>query len=125
MGFDKPALILHGKKRRTVALSGLYRLHSHRSAGARSAPSSHVLQRAVVGVTFPSLICPYITLSSCQTQGGEEVCVQEVAFQSPSSCDMWKGSRGLVSGPGQESRSRLLQRVGVCFFQKRKRGRSH
>lgn len=46
------------------------------------------------------------------------MCVQEVAFQSPSYCDMWKGNRGLISGPEQESRSRLLQKVLVCFFQK-------
>lgn len=93
-------------------------LHSHMSAGARSAISSHVLQRAIDGGRLPLLIWPYITLSSCQGQGGQEVCVQEVAFQSPSYCDMWKGNRGLTSGPGQESRNRLVHEVSVCFFQK-------
>lgn len=44
--------------------------------------------------------------------------VQEVASQRPSGCDMWKGNRGLISGPGQESRSRLLRKVWVCFFLK-------
>lgn len=93
-------------------------LRSLTSAGARSALSSPVLQSAGAGGHLPSLIHPYITLSSCQRQGGQEACVQEVAFQSPSYCDMWKGNRGLISGPGQESRSRLLQKVLVCFFQK-------
>lgn len=69
-------------------------------------------------VTFPSLIRSFITLSSCQRLGGQEVCVQEVAFPSPSYRDTWKGNRGLISGPGQESRSRLLQEALVCLFQK-------
>lgn len=46
------------------------------------------------------------------------MCVQEVAFPSPSYRDTWKGNRGLISGPGQEGRSRLLQEVLVRFFQK-------
>lgn len=46
------------------------------------------------------------------------MCVQEVAFPSPSYRDTWKGNRGLISGPGQESRSRLPQEALVCLFQK-------
>lgn len=93
-------------------------LHSHMSAGARSAISSHVLPRAPVGGHLPSLICAHITLPSCQGQGGQEVCGQEVAFQRPSYCDMWQGNRGPISGPGQESRSKLLQKVLVCSLQR-------
>lgn len=63
----------------------------------------------------PPLICVYITLSSCQSQGGQEVCVQEGAFQSPSYCDMWKGNRpDFRTWTGRQEQ--VAKKVLVCFF---------
>lgn len=83
-----------------------------------------VLQRAGAGVTFPSLICPYITLSSCQRQGGQEVYVQEVAFQRPSYCDMWKGNRGLIPDLDRKAGAGCCKSFWFAFFRKEARTQS-
>lgn len=118
VSFDKPAILFHGKKRRPARLSGLNTSSQPHVSQADVSPIVLCPAKSCSwGVTFLSLPCPYITLASCQGWGGHEVCVQEVAFQSPSYGDMWKGN-GSDFRPWTGRQSRLLQKVWVCFFQK-------
>ena len=110
VSFDKPAIILHRKKRRTAFLSGLYTSSQpHVSWGK----VCHIIPCPAKSYSWGSP-----PLSDMSIHHSFKLSGQEVAFPSPSYCGMQKGNRGLISGPGQESRSRLLQKVWVCFFQK-------
>lgn len=118
VSFDKASSYFTRQERRTASYQdpSLFVATCQRGKACPLVPCP---VRAVAGVTFPSLIRPYITLSNCQRQGGQGVCVQEVAFQSPSDGDMWKGNAARFPAPAGRQEQVAAEGWGLLLSERK------